>query len=155
MTIPWETFSEIIRPTFGTIGKTQFLAVLKRFNIFIAGTHGMAVRPASDSPTTPVYMFTADSLGDDWLKPDHKFALNAFERGEFVKYEGWDTAVKDEQDMVRRVQDATKHMMPEDIVKWWVQRVENSRRPIPAVPATPMGEDSQTELIRHDFLGSY
>jgi hypothetical protein len=155
--LTWEQFAAIIAPTFGPISETQMLAVLKRFNTFIAGTQGLVIRPASDDPRVPIYMFTADGLGDDWVKADHKSALNAFERDdEFVKYDGWDAEMKREQDFIDTVRATTKDMLPEEIVTWWVQRVESRPRRIRMIPATAtQGLGNDNEDVAADPDGQY
>eukprot|EP00973_Karenia_brevis_P089650 12398820-Karenia_brevis.AAC.1 len=158
--ITWEQFHKMIKPLVGYSDETQTLAVLKRFNTIIAGKNAMYVRPFSDCKDTPIFRFTADNIADDWLiHPGNKSALNSFERGEFVKYDNWDVAVQQEQDLFDKVQSETRNLLPDDLVSWWVALVRRSvqKRPLVVVPATPdpFAEDPGVEHVQSDADGMY
>ena len=97
-----QTFMKMIQPAIGYVPHAHKMAVLKRSVTIVAGARGVYVRLPSEHVGQPIHVFRDDDVAADWLKSEHKAALNDYREGREVKYDGFVQNVEREQALMEQ-----------------------------------------------------
>ena len=141
--ITHDDFMAMVGKTFGYIANPHLMAVFKRYITIIGGNNAVYVRPPGAEADVPVFAFVERAVAKDWLVDEHKHAYAMWKRGENVAYEGFDAAVRAEQEYIEGILSDTEEMTPPQVADWWAKRLSGSasggepaREASPSTPAT-------------------
>ena len=118
-TITHEEFMGMVGKSFGYLPNPHLMAVFKRYVTVIGGKHAVYVRPPGKGEDVPIYAFAEGNVARDWLlDPGNKASYAQFKKGEKVTYDGFEAALRREQEYVDNLMNETGDMLPPEIVEW-------------------------------------
>ena len=156
ITIPHESFMNMLQKCLGHLTVDHKLAFLKRYITVVVGQNAVYVRPPSEDPSTKIFRITDDNLHKDFLvAPGNKGFFGAWKKGDDKEYPNFAEAIDREQAMVDEIRTATADLTTDkEIIEWWLTKVGlEEPRGLHVLPATPLSQS--TEVVPYDSDGHY